>query len=77
MDFKNKIAEIIAKTHRTPQEQTDEILQFIADNSECLQFIQSCVVGQSEQLKCGNPNPPCSPNIKFGMLECCNCEWGE
>lgn len=35
------------------------------------------VVGQSEQLKCGNPNPPCMPNIKYGMLECCNCQWGE
>lgn len=28
-------------------------------------------------LKCGNPNPPCMPNLKFGFLECCNCEWGE
>ncbi|WP_367754524.1 hypothetical protein [Flavobacterium sp. WC2430] len=52
MDFKNKIAEIITKTHRTPQEQADEILQLITDNSESLQLIQSCVVGQSEQFYC-------------------------
>lgn len=35
------------------------------------------VVGQSEQLKCGNSNPPCSPNIKFGYLECTECNWSE
>lgn len=35
------------------------------------------VVGQSEQLKCGNSNPPCSPNIKFGYLECTECDWSE
>jgi len=35
------------------------------------------VVGQSEQLKCGNSNPPCSPNIKFGCLECTECNWSE
>ncbi len=32
---------------------------------------------QSEQLKCGNNNPPCSPDLKFGVLHCCECEWGE
>lgn len=35
------------------------------------------VVGQKEQLKCGNSNPPCSPNIKFGYLECTECNWSE
>ena len=35
------------------------------------------VVGRSEQLKCGNSNPPCSPNIKFGCLECTECNWSE
>ena len=35
------------------------------------------VVGRSEQLKCGNQNPPCAPNLKFGMLECCECNWSE
>jgi hypothetical protein len=35
------------------------------------------VVGRSEKLKCGNQNPPCAPNLKFGMLECCNCDWSE
>jgi len=34
-------------------------------------------VGQSEQLKCGNSKPPCSPNIKFGCLECTECNWSE
>lgn len=29
------------------------------------------------KLKCGNPNPPCSGNLKFGVLECTDCEWGE
>lgn len=32
---------------------------------------------ESEALKCGNPNPPCSPNLKYGFLECSSCEWGE
>jgi hypothetical protein len=31
----------------------------------------------SEPCDCGNPNPPCAPNLKFGMLECCECDWGE
>jgi len=35
------------------------------------------VMVRSEQLKCGNQNPPCAPNLKFGMLECCNCNWSE
>lgn len=35
------------------------------------------VVGQNEKLECGNNNPPCSPNIKFGYLECTRCSWGE
>ena len=35
------------------------------------------VVGRSEQLKCGNSNPPCSPNLKFGYLECTECNWSE
>ena len=35
------------------------------------------VSGRSEQLKCKNPNPPCSPNLKYGMLECCECDWSE
>ena len=35
------------------------------------------VVWRSEQLKCGNQNPPCAPNLKFGMLECCECSWSE
>jgi len=35
------------------------------------------VVGRSERLKCGNSNPPCSPNIKFGCLECTECNWSE
>ena len=38
---------------------------------------QADVVGRSEQLKCGNSNPPCSPNIKFGCLECTECNWSE
>ena len=28
-------------------------------------------------LECGNKNPPCAPNTKFGMLECTECDWGE
>lgn len=28
-------------------------------------------------LECGNENPPCAPNLKFGMLECAECDWGE
>jgi hypothetical protein len=35
------------------------------------------VVGRSEQLKCGNSNPPCAPNVKFGCLECTECNWSE
>jgi len=35
------------------------------------------VIVRSEQLKCGNNNPPCSPNIKFGCLECTECNWSE
>jgi hypothetical protein len=38
---------------------------------------QPPVVGRSEQLDCGNKNPPCARNLKFGMLECCNCNWSE
>lgn len=54
---------------------TETVRCWIEEHSE--QLRQSNVVRQSEQLKCGNPNPPCAPNLKFGMLECCNCEWGE
>lgn len=32
---------------------------------------------KKEVLKCGNPNPPCAMNIKYGMLECSECDWGE
>jgi hypothetical protein len=35
------------------------------------------VSGRSELLKCGNQNPPCSPNLKYGILECCDCNWSE
>lgn len=35
------------------------------------------IAGQNEQLKCGNSNPPCAPNIKFGYLECTECNWSE
>lgn len=35
------------------------------------------VVERSEQLKCGNSNPPCAPNTKFGCLECTECNWSE
>ena len=28
-------------------------------------------------LECGNKNPSCAPNTKFGMLECTECDWGE
>lgn len=28
-------------------------------------------------FECGNKNPPCAPNLKFGMLECTECDWGE
>lgn len=40
-------------------------------------FCQPLVVGRSEQLKCGNSNPPCAPNTKFGCLECTECNWSE
>lgn len=44
-------------------------------------LIKNCsipaVVGENEQLKCGNSNPPCFPNIKFGCLECTECNWSE
>lgn len=32
---------------------------------------------RSEPLKCGNSNPPCAPNVKFGCLECTECNWSE
>lgn len=48
---------------------------FIEAVNEALRLF--AVVGQSEQLKCGNSNPPCSPNIKFGCLECMECNWSE
>lgn len=28
-------------------------------------------------LECGNPNPPCYPNLKYGVLECAECNWSE
>lgn len=33
--------------------------------------------GECNKLECGNKNPPCAPNLKFGMLECTECDWGE
>lgn len=41
------------------------------------QLRKQAIVAQNEQLKCGNSNPPCSPNIKFGYLECTECNWSE
>jgi len=41
------------------------------------QLRKHTVEGLNEQLKCGNNNPPCSPNIKFGYLECTECNWSE
>jgi hypothetical protein len=52
----------------------DAMLRFV---DETKQLTIPAVVGRSEQLKCGNQNPPCAPNLKFGMLECCNCNWSE
>jgi len=56
----------------------DEFEKLIA-HAETLeqQLRQYNVVGRIELLKCGNSNPPCSPNIKFGCLECTECNWSE
>lgn len=65
------------------EKELDLILQEFDEGNMCLDTLKTkllrlfSVVGQSEQLKCGNPNPPCMPNIKYGVLECCNCQWGE
>jgi len=52
-----------------------ELLYILELHTE--QLRKHAVVGQSEPLKCGNNNPPCSPNIKFGYLECTECNWSE
>jgi len=52
MEIKNKIAEIITQTHKTPFEQAEEIVQLFAENNDYKQLLQSRVSGQSE-LSCG------------------------
>jgi exosome complex RNA-binding protein Csl4 len=44
MDLKFKIAEIITQTHKTPFEQSDEILQLFTNNTQALQLQQTGVI---------------------------------
>jgi hypothetical protein len=44
MDLKFKIAEIITQTHKTPFEQSDEILQLFTNNTQALQLKQTGVI---------------------------------
>ena len=53
----------------------DQNRRYLMDEIKTL--VLSHAVERSEQLKCGNSNPPCSPNIKFGCLECTECNWSE
>lgn len=53
----------------------DKYVRWLED--QILALRKSNAVALTEQLKCGNSNPPCSPNIKFGCLECTECNWSE
>lgn len=48
MDIKYEIALIITKTHITPIEQAEEILQLIAKNNQALQLQQIVVSGSTD-----------------------------
>jgi hypothetical protein len=55
MDLKFKIAEIITQTHKTPFEQSDEILQLFTNNTQALQLKQTGVIKSvcsDENLQC-------------------------
>lgn len=62
---RQKIAEIITHTHKTPLEQADEILLLFS------------VVGQSEQLcpKCGSDNLETADNENDNLCNYCGWIW--
>jgi hypothetical protein len=81
--MKNKIIEIceLGQPQSIIQRENEPITELIKTDSLIEELNQQLllynVVGRSEHLKCGNQRPPCSPNLKFGMLECCDCDWSE
>lgn len=73
-DLQNHIESVEVASHAGIPETRAELAEYEAIKE---QLALHNVVGRSEQLKCGNNNPPCSPDLKFGVLHCCECEWGE
>lgn len=49
------------------------------NGEELKEFVEFCIKESNKprELKCKNLNPPCSPNLKYGILECCECNWSE
>jgi hypothetical protein len=63
MDLKFKIAEIITQTHKTPFEQSDEILQLFTNNTQALQLKQTGVMWRcSRQFRMKDTKEVCFKN---------------
>ena len=61
-NIRQKIAEIITYTHKTPLEQADETLLLFS------------VVGRSEQLVCSCDNPNGFKELEEGRETCSKCK---